>query len=436
MASERDIADTSNMASEKDTADISNKASEKDIADITKILKDNNMSIETLKELVSVISVKQNDANFRSTTISDLQLESNNHQQYLRNWSIRLHGVSVPADLLHEAGEDFACMFTAYNKVIYHVLATLVVHPDSWKPGLLTKVPKCSSLLSNGHFVGKQVEGKPRTIIIRFTSRYLRNLFLKHKFENMPKPSASEITKVIRFYAAYPDLTHRNHAYVMGLKEDQRVKAAWAFDGHIKFTLKADKAFTGAAANPVKPEVYRVKDIRVPPYICVDQAAANKTEFSPRRSRKDYDRRYTRSYVAEKHNGEPTKKVDENHGGGRGGQPGGPSGQSAGRGRHSGGRGGQSGGRGRQSGGRGGQSVGHSRAPNGRGGASGVRADTRARSPAPSRSPHERWQAAPINSNSKSSQDKFKGESNFGKLPTDQDILINKFNAANLNEQC
>ena len=35
----------------------------------------------------------------------------------------------------------------------------------------------------------------------------------------------------------------------------------------------------------------------------------------------------------------------------------------------------------------------------------------------------------------KSTQDKFKGELISGQLPTDLDILSNKFNSVNLNEQ-
>ncbi len=157
--------------------------SDKELSDISNFLKDNNLSIETLKNLLSEISDKNDDYAYRSVTTSDLELKCNQNQQYARNWSIRIHNVPVDTDLISQAGDDMACMHTAYKKVIYPVLATLVVDPDNWRPGLLTEVPDCLTLLSNGHFVGKEIQGKPRTIIIRFYSRYFRNLFLKQKYK-------------------------------------------------------------------------------------------------------------------------------------------------------------------------------------------------------------------------------------------------------------
>ena len=414
--------------------------SDKDLLDISNFLKTKNISIESLKDLLSVLSEKNNDSTYRSVSTTDLELKVNENQQYARNWSIRLHNVPVPTDLISQAGEDMACMHTAYKKVIYPVLATLVVDPDNWRPGLLTEVPNCLTLLSNAHHVGKEIEGKPRTIIVRFISRYFRNLFLKQKFDKMPQPSLAEVAQGIQFYAAYPDLTSRNHRYLMDLKKEERVKSAWAFDGHIKFTLKTDRAFAAAAANPVKPKVYRVEDIRVSPAVCVDQATDNKS--TDRRSRIDsvYDRRHTRSFVAGQSNAEPTKHAGNSGAVGRGSQSGGRDGfsgvrggYSGGRGGYSGGRGGQSGGRGGQGRGRGGQPGGRGGVPRGRGGAAGGSGGTRIRSPAPSRSPIDRWHTAkngPI-----STQDKFKGEPISGQLPTDQDILSNKFNSVNLNEQ-
>ena len=176
---------------------------------------------------------------------SELKKSVNQREQYARLNSIRIDGMEVSQDLVKEAGPVYACMHTAYNKIIKPVLLK-AVNPDgaTWKKGRarLSDVPKMTELLSNGHFVfSGEVKKTIPTVIIRFTSRFYRNLFLQLRRQHMPKPNSAEVAKSGKaFYAAYPDLTRTHFKFLRSLKEDQRVHSAWAFECKLRFKLHAD----------------------------------------------------------------------------------------------------------------------------------------------------------------------------------------------------
>ncbi len=56
----------------------------------------------------------------------------------------------------------------------------------------------------------------------------------------MPTPTDAKIARGIKYYSATPDLTRTNHFLLTNLKRDDRVKAAWSIDGHIRFCLVAN----------------------------------------------------------------------------------------------------------------------------------------------------------------------------------------------------
>ena len=329
---------------------------------LSKILTEHNVTAEKLIELICQAKDSEKKA---PPNVSKLELYCNSNEQYARNWAVRIHGLSVPSDLVKKVGADEACMTTAYNAVIEPVLRKLTPKPEvldvntKWGPEKLDCVPKCFDLLSNGHFVGRKQNNQPRTIIIRFVSRYMRNLFLRYKRQYMPNPTAAEATMGVKYYSAYPDLTARNHKYLLALKEDARVKAAWAFDGNIRFSLadsKGQAASRDGTTEAEHSEVFFVDDIRIEPSAVVDNAvAALHDPAASRKSRADLpsNNRQLRSKG-------PGREGRESGGrgsqiGGRGGQPGGRGGQPGGRGGQPVGRGGQPAGRGGQPGGRGGQ---------------------------------------------------------------------------------
>ena len=94
-------------------------------------------------------------------------------------------------------------------------------------------------LLSNGHFLRSRTPVP--TVIIRFHSRFLRNLFLRLRREFQPKPLNSETTASGKgFYGVRPDLTQANFRFLQQLRSDDRVHSAWAFDCKLRFKLQSD----------------------------------------------------------------------------------------------------------------------------------------------------------------------------------------------------
>ena len=124
--------------------------SDKNIENLSKILTEHNVTAEKLIELICQAKDSEKKA---PPNVSKLELYCNSNEQYARNWAVRIHGLSVPSDLVKKAGADEACMTTAYNAVIEPVLRKLTPKPEvldvntKWGPEKLDCVPKCFDLL-------------------------------------------------------------------------------------------------------------------------------------------------------------------------------------------------------------------------------------------------------------------------------------------------
>lgn len=256
-------------------------ASEKEISDLLKLMTEKNMKIEELKSLIT-------EAASYNKRLSELELYCNANEQYNRNWSVRVFGVEVPESLILSHGIDGACMIHVYNKIILPVLSKK-----------LDSVPECFDLLSNGHFVGAGKGNHPRTIIIRFRSRYFRNLFLRSKFEHLPTPTSAEVAKGISYFGVYPDLTSKNHSYLMALKRDPRTKSCWAFDGSLRFVLEGDTS----------NNVFFIQDINISPEENINIAVNSCHRRS--RSMSPPSKRQTRASTGRDKNGQERPKSQD-----------------------------------------------------------------------------------------------------------------------------
>ena len=176
--------------------------------------------------------------------ILTLKEDLNQREQYVRNWSVRINNLTVPRESLKRLKTVGACMLEAYTRIIKPVLMKAIpdVQDPEWGP---VTVPPLHQLLENAHFLGKANRCKesnvllPRTVIVRFRSRYWRNLFLMNKRKHIPSPTEQEKNlKIDNFYVA-PDLTKMNHAYLLKLKSDPEVKAAWTLDSKFVFVLRS-----------------------------------------------------------------------------------------------------------------------------------------------------------------------------------------------------
>lgn len=215
-------------------------------------------SVDELRAELKILYKRLDTAEAKNPLIDDLESDSrwckislNNREQYVRNWCVRIVGLSVPQHYIDKYGVDGGCMHFIYERLIYPTL--LCATPDEIKElGLDTypqidKVPEMFQVLENAHFLSAGPRSKknkklilPPVIIARFNHRYLRNLFLRLKRNHMPKPTAAEVASGITYYSVTPDLTSTNHHLLANLRSDIKVKSVWSIDGKIRFCLESD----------------------------------------------------------------------------------------------------------------------------------------------------------------------------------------------------
>ncbi len=202
--------------------------------------------VKTLQDTCDLSNI----SNLKSD-LSACKSSLNDREQYQRNWCVRIAGLSVPKDLVRKYGVDGGCMRHVYNTLVKPTLEcstpNIIEELNLDAEAQLDFVPGLFSTLENAHFLGGPTKSKkddklllPPAIICRFKSRYLRNLFLRLKRNHMPTPTDAEIARGISYYSVTPDLTRTNHFLLTNLKRDERVKAAWSIDGHIRFCLVAN----------------------------------------------------------------------------------------------------------------------------------------------------------------------------------------------------
>ena len=162
-----------------------------------------NLTVDMIKHLVinepnfnmhqlkSLLLGKQTNTS-KYANISDYELKINYNQQYARLPVIRIHGLNIPQAKIECGGVRYACMTTAYDRILRPVIEKLTPRPEDlpagepWGPELLDRMPSYSELIGNAHFVGEETvdkEGRilPRCVILRFQSAYFKNLFMKIK---------------------------------------------------------------------------------------------------------------------------------------------------------------------------------------------------------------------------------------------------------------
>lgn len=213
-------------------------------------LKFNNL-LKAVEELRNRMDNKSRDYNNLKHCFDELKsryektdkhcvIGDNDREQYSRNWCLRFFGIFVCQEDIDEFGLDIACMIAVYNRIVKPVLSKA-------SKKVLPEIPPWYVLFENGHFVGQAVQSKknpaitlPRTVIIRFSLRWQRNLFLKLKKQHMPEPTDAEHIKGIEYFSASPDLTKLNYSVKQRLYADKRVHKVWSLDGRLRFTMGDD----------------------------------------------------------------------------------------------------------------------------------------------------------------------------------------------------
>jgi len=73
------------------------------------------------------------------------------------------------------------------------------------------------------------------SVILKFSSEFVRNLIFKHKKEALPKDTDLTTNRVRNRYSIFEDLTATNHAMLRSLADDPRVRSVWSFSGQLRF---------------------------------------------------------------------------------------------------------------------------------------------------------------------------------------------------------
>lgn len=227
---------------------------DKDVALTTLMLEMTEVKAELSSAKEELEGVKEELMSAKKELL-DCKKRDNDREQYARCWSVRVFGLDVTKEEEDTHGKDAAVMRKAYNKIFKPVLTA------AKSKGACESVPGWQNLLGNGHKVGKPYmkDGimQPSACIVRFSSRYMRNVFLRHKKEHMPSPTEDEKKAGVSKFFVTEDLTKANYDMLQKLIKETSVDKVWTIDGNIRFVTVADKKITKRVRSPFD----QVKDI-------------------------------------------------------------------------------------------------------------------------------------------------------------------------------
>lgn len=222
------------MSGEKDRDSVS-------LPDLYDMLLANQSILKELQEKSALVDKLQEKVVSLEKELMVAKESLNDREQYSRNWSVRIFGLSVTKEEEEKLGKDRAVMKKAYDKVLKPILQA------AKDAGSIESVPSSYyNLLENGHALrprhdpqGGKKPGSP-SFIVRFSSRFMRNVVLRHKKDHMPRPTTAEVAAGVSKYSMYGDLTQVNFRRLRSMIEDERFAKCWSVDGKVRFILQND----------------------------------------------------------------------------------------------------------------------------------------------------------------------------------------------------
>jgi hypothetical protein len=154
-------------------------------------------------------------------------------EQYNRSRSIRVNNVVISPE---DESDSKKVMETVYSKLIHPILT------GAHQKGAIDAVPSLHATIETAHILPE----KPNTakpIIIRFTSRHLKQTLFTFKKKFSPKiPLSSSSTPSSpcgprMMFPFYEDLTRDSFLKMKALAADQRVTACWSVGGLLRYRL-------------------------------------------------------------------------------------------------------------------------------------------------------------------------------------------------------
>jgi hypothetical protein len=195
--------------------------------------------LEAMEALLAKLSEEnaalKREVRLRDEEISGLHHRLNAIEQYNRSWSIRVNNIPIPPE---DESNSKKVMEAIYSKLIHPILA------GAHQKGAIEAVPSLHEAIETAHILpGKPNATKP--VIVRFTSRHLKQTLFTFKKEFSPKiPPSSTSTPSARgprmLFPFYEDLTRDNFLKMKALAADQRVTACWSVGGQLRYRLTSN----------------------------------------------------------------------------------------------------------------------------------------------------------------------------------------------------
>jgi len=191
----------------------------------------------TIQQLRDDLSTVIADNGRKDGIISRQENRINACEQALRSTSVRIMGLPVTSK--HTTPEII--------DIVYSTIVTPILELAKSNNEIET-FPTCRFAIENAFAVpGKSGSGS--SVIVKFSSVYLRNTIFRNKKEALPSTKDPVTNKDRANYFIVEDLTPTNYELLQKFAKDERVKSAWTYNGQIRFKLKEGD------------DIYRVKNI-------------------------------------------------------------------------------------------------------------------------------------------------------------------------------
>jgi hypothetical protein len=199
----------------------------------------NLSKLETLiKDIASENKQLRRDLETRDAVIHSLKARLNHVEQHHRGWSIRVHNLPIPTEAENDPRK---VMDIVHTKLLLPILT------GAQSKGAITTIPSALQLLETAHPLAAK-SGQMRAVIVRFRSRYERDLMFQFRKEFAPREegpggargAASETRPPRMRFPFYEDLTGDTYKKMRELARDERVTGCWTVGGSIRLKKASD----------------------------------------------------------------------------------------------------------------------------------------------------------------------------------------------------
>ena len=173
----------------------------------------------------------------QSAEIFTLKSKVNQFEQQERLCSLRIFGLSIPAEDEEALGINRAVIKNVYARIIKPILTVAKAK------NAIAAVPQADTALISGYRVGVPKKGgktSPLPCVITFNHKETRDLVMRHKRGIIPAPTSQEREAGVKRLVIVEDLTPDTHRKLKEMVEHDSFAKVWTINGAIRFTLAED----------------------------------------------------------------------------------------------------------------------------------------------------------------------------------------------------